>query len=98
MLFFDLLTAGSASAAFAFAASGAAGVAAAGFIGVVLGVTVACADATNPAVASSAKIRVFFSMNVLQKSMAIRPRLFNAVRGSWLTYVLRLHALKVTGV
>ena len=83
MLFFDFLTAGS-SAALAVAAAGAAGVAAAGFAGaagavaaagagVVLGAVAVCADATNPAVASSAKIRVFFSMSV-SKSMAKRPR------------------------
>ncbi len=87
MLVFDFLTAGS-SVALAVAAAGAAGVAgvagvaAAGFAGAagavvaagaVLGAVVVCADATNPAVASSAKIRVFFNMSV-SKSMAKRPR------------------------
>ena len=80
MLVFDFLTAGS-SPAFAVAAAGAAavgtaGVAAAGFAGVagavaavgaVFGAGVVCAEATNPAVASSAKIRVFFNMCVFQK-------------------------------
>ncbi len=77
MLVFDFLTAGSASAALGLAAAGAAGVAATVFAGAAgaaavaaagadLGAAVVCADATNPAVASSAKIRVFFNMCVLQ--------------------------------
>lgn len=70
--------AGSPSAIFAVAATGATGVAAAGFAGAAgavedaaagaaLGATVVCADAINPAVASSVKISVFFNMSVLQK-------------------------------
>ncbi|NQW81462.1 MAG: hypothetical protein HQ445_09860 [Polaromonas sp.] len=87
MLVFDFLTAGSPSAIFAVAAAGTAGVAAAGFagaagatgpvagaaVGAVLGATVVCADATQPALASRAKIRVFFNMS-FSKSMAKRPR------------------------
>jgi hypothetical protein len=81
MLVFDFLTAGSspalAAAVAGAAAAGAAGVAAAGFAGVAgavaaagagFGAGVVCADATNPAVASSAKIRVFFNMCVSPKA------------------------------
>ncbi len=74
----DFLTVGSATAAFGVAAAGAAGVAATAFAGAAgtaavaaagagFGATVVCADATNPAVASNAKIREFFNMYVLQK-------------------------------
>ena len=77
----DFLTTGSTSVALGLAAAGVAGVAAtvfagaagavtvaaAGVAGAVLGVAVVCADATKPAVASNAKIRVFFNMCVLQK-------------------------------
>lgn len=73
MLLFDFLTAGSSPAAFAVAAAGAAGVAAADFAGAAgtavvaaagagFGVTAVCALATNPDVASRAKMSVFFNM------------------------------------
>lgn len=47
--------------------TGAAGAAVVAAAGAVFGATVVCADATKPAVASSAKIRVFFNIGVLQK-------------------------------